>query len=115
MAWNTINHSCGHVTSVQLYGKMTEREKRVSWLETTLCPDCYKAEKEKERAIELELAKEKAEKESLPELKGSEKQIAWAESIRRTAIDKIGQKESTIEKCKTENLAKWFIDNRNAF
>jgi len=41
MAWYEVNYSCGHSDRIQLYGKHTEREKRIKYLEGTLCPDCY--------------------------------------------------------------------------
>lgn len=45
------------------------------------CPDCFRAQKQKEK--ELEAA---ARSSQLPQLQGSEKQVAWANSIRNKMI-----------------------------
>lgn len=58
------------------------------WAEAniTFCEDCYKEEREAERkAADEKAAKENAEL-GLPALVGSEKQIAWAEKIRRDFV-----------------------------
>ena len=70
-----VTHTCGHTSRVELFGKNADREKRLAWLERTVCPDCIRAE-QNEAAIE----------QGLPELVGSEKQIAWALSLREKAI-----------------------------
>lgn len=42
MAQYSVNFSCGHSGTVQLYGPTKERERKIEWLEKGLCPDCYK-------------------------------------------------------------------------
>lgn len=58
-----------------------------------VCPACYVAEtaanRENARAEATARAAEAAKKNNLPELSGSEKQIAWAETLRRSVHDKI--------------------------
>ena len=45
-----VTFSCGHETTVTLFGKIKEREKRIEWYkEHGLCPDCYS----KQRAEQL--------------------------------------------------------------
>ena len=44
MAWNTINYTCGHTEEKQLYGKMTERERKIGWAEKGVCWECQKKE-----------------------------------------------------------------------
>lgn len=39
-----INYSCGHSGTVQLFGKTADRERKVKWLETQICPACEHAE-----------------------------------------------------------------------
>lgn len=39
-----ITYSCGHEGRVELFGKITDRMKKIEWLETTLCPECYARE-----------------------------------------------------------------------
>lgn len=45
MAKYDINYACGHGSyTEQLYGKRTERDSKIAWLESNkVCPDCYKA------------------------------------------------------------------------
>lgn len=78
MAKYTINHTCGHQVTVQLFGKYADREKRIAYLETCECDECRKAKANAAAAA----AKEKR---GLPDLTGSEKQIAWANTIREQA------------------------------
>lgn len=42
MAKYNITYACGHEAVVDLVGKITDRERKIEWLETTLCPECYK-------------------------------------------------------------------------
>lgn len=52
----------------------------------TMCPECYKKHKqEEERTKTLQEAVAWAQEFNLPELKGTEKQVAWAEIIRYEA------------------------------
>ena len=44
------------------------------------CPDCYRAQQQKEKALET------ARSSQLPQLQGSDKQVAWANSIRNKMI-----------------------------
>ncbi len=55
----------------------------------TVCPVCWKTEQDKKRAAELIVATEEAISEELPELQGSEKQIAWATTIRHKLLNNI--------------------------
>ena len=68
-----IEYACGHTGTVQLFGKTADRERKVKWLKTQLCPACEKAEREKRYDAEAKEAKEKADELGLPELQGSEK------------------------------------------
>jgi hypothetical protein len=71
MAWNTLKYACGHTEDVQLYGKLTERERTVARAENHDCPACRAAK-----------AKANDAESGLPALRGSDKQIAWASQIR---------------------------------
>ena len=74
-----ITYSCGHTGTVELYGKTSERESKIRWYETTaVCPECYKKQQEE--------AAETITKYDLPELEGSEKQVAWAKKLMESAI-----------------------------
>jgi hypothetical protein len=86
----------------------------------TQCPSCYgkmmsaiarkKAEKESKAFAPL------LEKYNLPLLTGTEKQVAWADTIRNNAIGKLLELEPTdsfMEWLRTKNTAKWWIENRD--
>ena len=75
MANYTITYACGHEGSVNLYGSYDERDRKIAWLETQDCPHCKKAKL-------IARVDSITEEKNLPELSGSEKQIAWAKEIR---------------------------------
>lgn len=52
MAQYTYNYACGHGQGVaRLFGKNTERERKLAWMEKTyVCPECYKKQKAEEDA-----------------------------------------------------------------
>lgn len=88
----------------------------------TVCPRCsFEAKKE----LENEKAKEKTEKLSLPRLEGTEKQVAWANTIRLKFVE-VYEKESAltarryVRRCRvfedilrSETQATFWIDKRN--
>lgn len=49
MAKYTVNHSCGHTQTHDLFGPGKERERKIAWLETTSCKECWKAEQREVR------------------------------------------------------------------
>jgi len=134
MAWETINYSCGHTADLQMYGPHKDRESKKEWLERSgVCPECYKAKKDEERKQADVVAAEK--NATRPALKGSEKQIAWAEKLRAYNYDIFvaakkrgeeamagGHNPGDAEKQIFDFVvaagnctsAKWWIDNREA-
>lgn len=113
MARYTITYKCGHTAEVQLYGKESERQRKIAWYATIDCPECEAREQ-----------KELAEKMALPELTGSEKQIAWAVKIRNKAIEAFDAANNRNadynrqlfadmrdEWLKKETASKYWIDN----
>ncbi len=80
MARYTITYSCGHTEDKQLFGKIDDRDKYLNWCkEHKLCPECQRAEQTRK-------ATEEASALNLAELTGSEKQIAWAITIRSKVL-----------------------------
>ena len=53
MAKYDITHECGHTETHNLIGPRRDRERRIQWLETSLCSECYRADLEKRRAEEI--------------------------------------------------------------
>jgi len=133
MAKYAVTYKCGHAGAVDIVGTNVngERERKAAWYAQQLCPECYKAAK----AAEAEKANE-----GYPELRGSDKQVAWANQIRanmiKTYAREIEATRANLDKAKAMltaggvpahikdkaqliiniiecNEAKWFIDNRN--
>ena len=100
-----ITYSCGHQGEVDLFGKSRDRERKVKYLETCICPACQTAQIRKE-----------AEDAGLPELEGSEKQIRWALEIRASKIkytkESIPELVSMIDKPIDERMASTIRHNR---
>lgn len=91
-----ITRACGHDEWVQIYGPNKDRDWKAQAESRRLCRDCYEAELKAKRAAEavarIEAAKaaaDEAEAGNLPTLTGSEKQITWAETIRKTHHDSL--------------------------
>lgn len=95
MAKYEVTFSCGHTDTVQLVGPVKERERKIKWFEESgLCPDCFRAQREAERKAleeerreETEAASANAEAMGLPQLIGTEKQVAWAVRIRQKFVE----------------------------
>ena len=76
MAKYDVVFSCGHEERIELFGKGTERERKIAWFEKYgLCSTCYKEQQQAK-------AEARAAAWELPALTGTPKQIAWAERIR---------------------------------
>jgi hypothetical protein len=82
MAKYEVKHSCGHTETIQLYGPHKNREWVISKEEEKLCSDCWQEHLKTKREKDFEKAKKENEKRELPDLIGTPKQIAWAETIR---------------------------------
>lgn len=130
MAKFSITRSCGHTETINIGGKQSDRARQAEYEATKLCYDCYKAAQAAKQAQANEAAKISANEAGLPALQGSEKQIAWAETLRNEKIAEIKKlREVGIKptepafiieavnncfaKIENETSAKWFIDNRN--
>lgn len=118
MAHYTINHTCGHSVEIQLFGKMKDRYSRIEWLETQECEECKRAKANAAAAAAKEAR-------GLADLEGSEKQVAWANTIRENAYKALECLIPFSTNEKTQAMmdgwkammdakleAKWWIDNR---
>lgn len=75
MAKYTVTYKCGCTATIELYGKIADRESKIEWYKTIVCPSCR-----------ANAAQKEAELNNLCNLEGSEKQIAWALDIRNKAL-----------------------------
>lgn len=90
MAKYVVNYSCGHTGTVQLTGSDKDRKRKIEWLEAQgVCPECYKAQQEAARKAKFEQIQVEIPEIEYAELKGSKKQIAWAEQIRERRMNEI--------------------------
>ena len=87
MAQQTVTHACGHGQTHNLLGPHKDRERKKTWLGTTVCTECYRAEIEAARKASFEAATEASKETGLPDLTGSEKQVEWATRIRQHWIN----------------------------
>lgn len=92
MARYEVTRACGHIEYVALFGKHKDREWRLENIESQkLCRECWQAELERRRQDETAKAAAEARESGLPELVGTEKQVAWAERIRMTILAKLDE------------------------
>lgn len=97
MAKYEIHHCCGHTRTVNIYGHNQKREETIEWLESQLCPDCQREHDNAESA-------KKAAAENRPVLTGSEKQVAWANTLREEVISEIGAERGTAAERKLRGV-----------
>lgn len=107
MAKYQVNFYCGHTETVQLFGKTAERERWIEWAEQNkLCRDCYEKQKGEVRQEAARAAAEEAVENGLPSLVGSDKQIAWAETIRAEKLAEVDRLIAPLD----SNMAKVAAD-----
>ena len=97
MAQHTIDHTCGHSQTHNLYGPHVDRDRKEAWLQNTVCSDCYREAQDSARSAENASAAEANQAAGLPALVGSEKQIAWAESIRKPICEALSKFEADFK------------------
>jgi len=116
-----VDYACGHSQEVELFGKTSARYEKIEWMERGLCPDCYRAEKQKEREQENERAAKLSKLLGFSQLEGTEKQVAWANSLRQKTFESICKTGTPhpiygyvliAEAISLEVSAGWWINNR---
>lgn len=89
MAKYDVKFSCGHAEEMDLGGKVKDRQRKITyWEQNGLCKACY-------RQYQAQLAKKSSDNLGLPELTGSEKQVAWALKLR---LEWISRKQDTLNR-----------------
>ena len=92
MAKYNITFSCGHTATISLFGKESDRQRKIAWYEENgICPECYKKKIAAERQAAADEAEVAAKEMGLPELEGSEKQVAWANTIRGSIVKEVNE------------------------
>lgn len=89
MPWVEIRRACGHDESVQITGPDTrgQHDRKAVALTEKPCGPCRREQLVQARAAESAAAAIDAKSMGLPPLTGSPRQVAWAETIRRQAVD----------------------------
>lgn len=133
MSKYTITRACGHTETINIGGKVSERDRIASYEASKMCLECYQAKLAEERAAASSAAAQLATASGMPDLVGSSKQIAWAQTIRAEMTE--GHQEArakladgiaagkgdevavamlaAIDRIIACNSAKWFIDHRS--
>ena len=139
MAWYYGTFKCGHEGRVNVIGPVKDRERKVEYLFSRVCEDCYKKQLQEKREKDNQQAAEESKEMDLPELEGTPKQVAWANTIRCNIIKKFSscyneanfallQERNpdkpenyykdmyfyVINKLQSNTSASFWIDNRNA-
>jgi hypothetical protein len=127
MTKTTITHACAHRAVHNLTGPGRQRDSREVWLAGQPCRDCLNA---------AETAVAAQANAGLPALTGTDKQIAWAETLRAKALaeldavlDKLAKGEqppptpetayileglhAAVAALKAQTQARVWIDNRH--
>lgn len=127
----TITHTCGHTETVQMYGSSSERDSKAAWLAGKPCQEC-------QRKAQQAQAAESAQAQGLSALTGSDKQVAWATTIRAEQLagvaalrkefqaagrkqnvteavmaEQMGQFDALVAKLTAQTAAAWWIDRRS--
>ncbi|MEN9854947.1 MAG: hypothetical protein RLZZ157_73 [Pseudomonadota bacterium] len=82
-----ITHSCGHQSVAQIVGPEKDRARKAAWLADQECSACKSNKLADERAQKSK--QDAAATNTLVALVGSDKQVAWATSIRADLLVKL--------------------------
>ncbi len=108
MAWYYGTYSCGHEGRVNVIGKVKDRQWKVDRHFEGLCPECWETEKQKRFDEANAKAAAEAAEMDLPELTGTEKQVAWANTLRQKFIS---EAEKSIAEYEEKLNHKHFEEN----
>lgn len=133
----TINHACGHTEDRDLSDRPEgKRDGFAEWLAKRDCIDCWREERglgprlsrdewiAQQRAKEAAAAEQWAADNGIPELVGTEGQVAFANRVRYTAmlglyawaVEEENSDPETFavveEIARTVDLASWWLDHR---
>lgn len=113
-----ITHACGHEQAHSLTGFASQQERKARWLRTTTCRTCFIAEKRSEQADAAAQDSAAVAHLDLPALTGSERETAWASTIRAKRLATVvastaGGAENDHRSYLLVADAKWWIDHRD--
>lgn len=103
-------YACGHDGVVNVIGKMSERQRKADYAFSHLCPKCAKEEKERKIAEENKKSKELSEEYGFPNLTGTEKQVAWGNTIRLGFYNEFENDRTAQSIIENETTASFWLD-----
>ena len=105
MAWYEGTYACGHEGRVNIIGPQKDRGYKKERAFSRLCPDCWQKERdEKIKRSNVESA-ELSKEYGFPDLTGTEKQTAWANTIRMELYKEINDKLDRIRESQKEKFS----------
>ena len=112
-----ITHACRHAQAHYLSGFASQQERKARWLQTTKCRTCFIAERQADKATAAVRDGAAIAHLELAQLTGSERQVAWATTIRAgrlaTMVTDVSAKDqAALQACLAITDAKWWIDHR---
>jgi hypothetical protein len=111
-----IIHTCGHEQVHYITGFASQQDRKAAWLRTTLCRTCFAAARKAEQVEAVMRDGTAIAHLSLPLLVGSERQVAWATTIRAgrlAAMLRDPTSAGRVPACMPISDAKWWIDHRD--
>jgi hypothetical protein len=112
-----IKHACGHEQIHVLSGYASQQERKAKWLRTTNCQTCFVAQKQFAQGSAATAEGAAIAHLSLAPLVGSDRQAAWATTIRakRVAAMLLTEPANRLDHsaCLLIGNAKWWIDHRD--
>lgn len=82
-------YACGHEGEISIFGPTKDHDWKREREFERLCPACRELHKQKKREETNKKAMAASIEKGLPMLRGSEKQIAWATTIRYDFVDMV--------------------------
>ena len=113
MNWEVV-HSCGHLETHSIVADFAYvAETRARQLKRRKCATCYRAGKTAKAADQAITDSATLAGVNLPVLSGTERQVAWAETIRRERLAAAMRKDADAARSYVgQTEAKWWIDHR---
>lgn len=113
-----ITHVCGHEQAHYLTGFASQQDRKARWLTTTKCRSCFVADKKTAQADAASRDGAAIAHLDLPPLMGSERQVAWATSVRASRLAALvaeldAGNTDAFHACLSITDAKWWIDHRD--
>lgn len=111
-----ITHSCGHIERHFVGGMFAgDGDAQARKLARMKCKPCFKASKQAKADVQAEADRATLAGVVLPDLAGSDRQVAWASTIRLEKLAALYRSApARVAFFVSVTDAKWWIDNRGS-